>query len=79
VNPVIEGHVTQADKQRGGYVYVPFDLAEPASRLTVCDSYSAPISSDKRERRNVIDISTSDRSEQAKWPGHNLRGRECGH
>jgi hypothetical protein len=60
LNIVLKGHVTPDDKRRNDYVYVPFDLPEPATRLHVRYRYSAPMSSDKREGGNVIDIGIFD-------------------
>jgi hypothetical protein len=56
----LAGHIAPEDKQRSDYVYVPFDLPEPAHSLSVSYSYSAPISSDEREGGNVIDIGLFD-------------------
>jgi len=57
---VLKGHVTPADKRQNDYVYIPFQLPEPASRLHVRYRYSARMSSDKREGGNVIDIGIFD-------------------
>ena len=54
------GHITPEDKARSDYRYVPFDLPAPARRLHVRYRYSAPISHDKVEGGNVIDIGLFD-------------------
>jgi hypothetical protein len=60
VKITLAGHITPEDKRRSDYLYVPFDLAEPTSSLSVRYGYSAPISSDEREGGNVIDIGLFD-------------------
>jgi hypothetical protein len=57
---VFEGHVTPADKRRSDYLYVPFELPEPASRLRVQYRYSAAISASQHGGGNVIDIGLFD-------------------
>ena len=54
------GRVTREDKARCDYLYVPFVLSQPARRLDVRYRYSQPISHDKVEGGNVIDIGIFD-------------------
>lgn len=54
------GHVTREDKARCDYLYVPFVLPQPAKRLDVRYRYSQPMSHDKVEGGNVIDIGIFD-------------------
>lgn len=56
----VSGHVTSEDKARSDYLYVPFDLPQPAQRLDVRYRYSRPMSHDKVEGGNVIDIGIFD-------------------
>lgn len=56
----LRGHITAADKARNDYAYIPFELPKPARRLHVRYRYSAPISSDRRQGGNVIDIGLFD-------------------
>ena len=44
---VLKGHITPEDKRKCDYAYVPFELPEPARRLQVAYTYSAPIGSDQ--------------------------------
>lgn len=64
----LTGHLTQADKAASDYAYIPFDLPQAASRLTVRYSYSAVMSSDRVEGGNVIDIGLFDPA-GAEFPG----------
>jgi len=64
----LTGHVTQADKNRSDYLYIPFDLPRPARRLTVRYSYSAAMSSNRVDGGNVIDIGLFD-PRGADFPG----------
>lgn len=64
----LTGHLTQADKVASDYAYIPFDLPQPAQRLTVRYSYSAAMSSDRVEGGNVIDIGLFDPA-GADFPG----------
>jgi len=57
---VFRGHVTPADKKHSDYIYVPFELPEPASRLRVQYRYSAAISASQQGGGNVIDIGLFD-------------------
>ena len=57
---VLKGHITPEDKRKCDYAYVPFELPEPARRLQVAYTYSAPIGSDQTEGGNVIDIGLFD-------------------
>jgi len=57
---ILDGHITQADKSRSDYAYIPFDLPQPATRLTIRYSYSAAMSSNQTEGGNVIDIGLFD-------------------
>lgn len=50
------GHVTPEDKARSDYLYVPFELPEPARRLTVRYHYSRHMHHGQVEGGNVIDI-----------------------
>ena len=60
MNLILTGRLTPEDKARSDYHYVPFDLPAPARRLHVGYRYSAPISHDKVEGGNVIDIGLFD-------------------
>jgi hypothetical protein len=53
-------HITQADKARNDYAYIPFHLPEAAQRLHVRYRYSAAMSSDQVEGGNVIDLGLFD-------------------
>lgn len=64
----LHGHITPQDKERSDYVYLPFALPEPASRLHVRYHYSAVMSSDQTEGGNVIDIGLFD-PQGATFPG----------
>jgi hypothetical protein len=68
LNLILKGHVTPAEKRQRDYIYIPFQLPEPATRLHVRYRYSAPISSDEREGGNVIDIGLFD-PRGADFPG----------
>ncbi|MFQ5856083.1 MAG: CehA/McbA family metallohydrolase [Anaerolineae bacterium] len=68
MNIVLKGHITPTDKARSDYLYLPFELPAPASRLHVQYSFSASISSDQREGGNVIDIGLFD-PRGADFPG----------
>ncbi len=65
---ILDGHITQADKARSDYAYIPFDLPQPAQRLTVRYTYSAAMSSNQVEGGNVIDIGLFDPA-GADFPG----------
>jgi hypothetical protein len=65
---VFKGHVTPADKRRSDYLYVPFELSEPASRLRVQYRYSAAIRASQHGGGNVIDIGLFD-PRGADFPG----------
>jgi hypothetical protein len=56
----LTGHITPADKIRSDYLYVPFDLPAPVSRLHVRYHYTPGGSEDQREGGNVIDIGLFD-------------------
>jgi hypothetical protein len=68
------GHITPEDKARSDYFYVPFDLPEPARRLSVEYGYSDRISADKTEGGNVIDIGIFDPRGIAFPGGQGFRG-----
>lgn len=65
---VRQGHITQADKARSDYFYIPFELPAPASRLHVRYRYSAAMSAALHEGGNVIDIGIFD-PRGANFPG----------
>lgn len=65
---LLTGHISQADKAQSDYAYIPFDLPQPAQRLTVRYRYSNPISSDRATGGNVIDIGLFD-PRGADFPG----------
>lgn len=50
------GHIAPEDKARSDYLYVPFELPEPARRLTVRYEYSRRMHHGQVEGGNVIDI-----------------------
>lgn len=64
----LSGHIAPTTKAHGDYLYVPFDLPQPARRLDVQYLYSAAIHSDEREGGNVIDIGLFD-PRGAEFPG----------
>jgi hypothetical protein len=68
MHQVLRGHITRADKDSSDYLYIPFDLPQPARRLDVRYRYSAAMDSDQREGGNVIDIGLFD-PQGAEFPG----------
>ena len=57
---ILHGHITQADKARNDYAYIPFDLPFAASKMRITYRYSAAMSLDCVEGGNVIDIGLFD-------------------
>jgi hypothetical protein len=57
---LLRGHLTQGDKQRSDYAYIPFALPQAARRLHVRYWYSDAMSSDQVQGGNVIDIGLFD-------------------
>lgn len=70
----LRGHITQQDKARSDYFYLPFELPAPASRLQVAYHYSAAMSSDAVEGGNVIDLGLFDPCGAAFPGGAGFRG-----
>ena len=64
----LRGHVSQADKARSDYAYLPFMLPKAARRLHVRYKYSARMTADKVHGGNVIDLGLFDPS-GAGFPG----------